>query len=98
MASMIEINVAESTKAWLELLKDNGLYSFDGGSGQLTINEDVAELIDAMHEVLAGGSVKLRVQQAGDPAEKADMTAKYNTAVSDTAALMVSHPDEVLYI
>lgn len=74
---LIGYNMGYDAYEYLEHLLEHGLVV--GPLGRMEINAKVRPLVDAMHHVLAGGTVKVEVTTPGNPqvvAELADAAKK----------------------
>lgn len=53
--------------AYEYIMRVIGLGAFEGTVGDMKISEDLKPVLEALHTVLAGGSVKIEVQTRGSP-------------------------------
>jgi len=77
--SVIESITAEAV-AWLEALAKNGVLTIDS-RGNADFAPGARELVDALHEVLAGGSVRILVDSRGHENAKAELDEALYKAV-----------------
>ncbi len=59
-----EVQLTSKTATWLDTLYKCGMVSF-GKDNEVILNEEIRELVRAMHAVLAGGSVSLKIEDSG---------------------------------
>ena len=72
--------VSKAAIEYFEALVSNGLFVIDA-SGAGSITPAVDALVDAIHEVLAGGRVSIKVDATGNPTIKAGLEARLDAAV-----------------
>ena len=59
-----EVQLTSKTASWLDTLYKCGMVSF-GKNNEVILNDEIRELIRAMHAVLAGGNVSLKIDDNG---------------------------------
>lgn len=59
-----EVQLTSKTASWLDTLYKCGMVSF-GKDNEVILNDEIRELIRAMHAVLAGGNVSLKIEDNG---------------------------------
>jgi hypothetical protein len=79
------VQVANETHEWLQALAENGLLVTI--RGKPAAHPQVAKLVEALHAVLAGGEVAVKVTRRGDPKLKKALDAKLKKAMSASARL-----------
>jgi hypothetical protein len=79
---IIGYQVTTSMHDYLERLIDLGLV--EGAIGAIDLKPEVRPLIEALHHVLAGGTVNVTVTQPGNSQVVNDLGTDLKTATSDT--------------
>jgi hypothetical protein len=92
---MAKKNVAlhAEAKTWMEMLVQHGAIRVK--KGQFEFNPEVRKLVEAMHVVLAGGSVEVSIKSLGDATLLSDLQSAMQTAVA-TSVSAAKGPD--LYV
>jgi hypothetical protein len=80
MTSLLGVNVTPKTHKYLEKLFELGV--FEGANGNQTLHKDLVALVEAAHQVLAGGTASVQVTTPGNP----QVFAELQTLVQDGAA------------
>lgn len=62
-----------TSSAYEYIMRVVGLGAFEGPVGDMKLAEDLKPVVDALHTVLAGGSVKLEVASRGSPDIKREL-------------------------
>lgn len=62
-----------TSSAYEYIMRVVGLGAFEGTIGDMKLSEDLKPVVDALHAVLAGGSVKIEVTQRGSPDIKREL-------------------------
>lgn len=73
------IGITTETLAWFQALLEKGIFIVDANGGA-ELNPALKEVVAALHEVLAGGSVKVTTTQAGAAAVRSDLDQKLQGA------------------
>ena len=81
-----EAPMAQDALAWLEALSRAGVVMFNA-KGAAVLPPKVRELTAALHEVLAGGTVKVDVVVQGDPKLRSELDGKLERAMAAVNAL-----------
>ncbi len=82
---VMTVNLASETLEWLDALAENGLLVTT--KGKAAPHPQVAKLVQALHVVLAGGKVDLKVAKRGDPKLKKALDQKLEKALKASAKL-----------
>lgn len=80
--SIVGINVASGSHEYLVCLHDLGL--FEGAIGATRLHPAVKPVIDALHHVLSGGKVELRVLESGNTEFKRDLDVRLEQSLKET--------------
>jgi len=87
-AATKSLKVASETLAWLDALAEHGLLVT--ARGKTAANPEVMLLVEALHTVLAGGKVTIKVGRRGDPQITKDLDAALEKAMKASTALAKS--------
>ena len=89
---IVAVNLTSSSHEYLIRLYDLGL--FEGSLGATKVHADLKPVIDALHHVLTGGKVELRVVQPGDADLKKRLDGQLTQSLKDTNQVnrQVRHP------
>jgi hypothetical protein len=82
---LIGYNIAYSMYEYLERLIELGLV--EGPLGKMDLNPKAKPLVDALHQVLAGGTVTVQVTTPGNPQILAELAATLQEATNDGNAI-----------
>jgi hypothetical protein len=93
---IVPIDLAVAGKAWLDSLRLNGVVVVDS-KGRFAVPEQVKRLLDALHEVAAGGSIEVTTLVPGDQALKRELNAKFEDAIAQTNTLITDLGAEAVY-
>ncbi len=74
------VAITREVMAWLEAMMVHGAITVDP-SGRGDLSPGVKQVVEALHEVLAGGTIDVRVVTPGDSAIRADLTQKLQDAM-----------------
>ena len=89
---VVGVNLTSSSHEYLVRLHDLGL--FEGTVGATRVHPELKPVIDALHHVLTGGKVELRVVQPGNADLKKDLDGQLAQSIKDTNQVnrQVRHP------
>jgi hypothetical protein len=82
---LIGYNIAYSMYEYLEKLIDLGM--IEGPLGHMDLSAKIKPLVEAMHHVLAGGTVNVQVATPGNPQVVAKLTQMLKEARDDGNAI-----------
>jgi hypothetical protein len=82
---IIQLSFAAALGEYLERVRDLG--AVEGQSGSVEINPTLQPVVEAMHHVLAGGEVEVRVVRDGHPDIFRELQQRAALATSETNAL-----------
>ena len=82
---LIGYNIAYSMYEYLERLIDLGI--IEGPVGHNELNQKVKPLMEALHEVLAGGTVSVQVTTPGNPQVVTELRQDLQQAGDDANAI-----------
>ena len=81
---------------YLEALYSKGVLQVTG-QGKVALDPQVARLVSAIHVVLAGGTVDVRVRTRGDASSARALDSRLDKAISEAGAL-VNNLDPGTYV
>lgn len=89
---VVGVNLTSSSHEYLVRLHDLGL--FEGTVGTTRVHPEIKPVIDALHHVLTGGKVELRVIQPGNADLKKNLDGQLAQSIKDTNQVnrQVRHP------
>jgi hypothetical protein len=89
---VVGVNLTSSSHEYLVRLYDLGL--FEGTIGTTKVHPELTPVIDALHHVLTGGKVELRIIQPGDADLKKGLDRQLAQSIKDTNQVnrQVRHP------
>lgn len=89
---VVGINLASSSHEYLVRLHDLGL--FEGTVGATRVHPELKPVIDALHHVLTGGKVELRVIQPGNADLRKGLDGQLAQSIRDTNSVnrQLRHP------
>lgn len=75
------VAITQEVMAWLEAMMVHGAIVVDT-SGRGDLSPGVKQAVEALHEVLAGGTIDVTVVTPGDPSIRADLAQKLQDAMA----------------
>jgi hypothetical protein len=72
--------ITREVMVWLEAMMEHGAITVDT-SGRGDLSPGVKQAVEALHEVLAGGTIDVRVVTPGDAVIRADLAQKLQDAM-----------------
>lgn len=82
---IIHLSFAAALGEYLERVRDLG--AVEGHHGAVDLNPTLRPVVDALHHVLAGGEVELRVVREGQPDIVRELEQRASRATTETNAL-----------
>lgn len=82
---IIQLSFSAALGEYLERIRDLG--AMEGHPGAVELNPTLRPVVEALHHVLAGGEVEVRVVRAGQPDIVRELEQRATRATEETNAL-----------
>jgi hypothetical protein len=82
IVSVMNVNISSSSYGYLQRLWELG--AIEGIPGSTRIVEDLLPVVDALHQVLAGGKVRVTIEQTGTADVLDDLKQRLAMSIKET--------------